>query len=52
MRKFKIWVEIEEVDEAADHYEHVGEPAELGQYDTLEEAEAHFNHLIDEDYSV
>jgi len=39
MSKFKVWAEIEEIDEKTDYYEKVGEPIEMGYCDTLEEAE-------------
>lgn len=40
MSQFKVWVHIEEIDEAADKYEDVGLPEPLAIYGSLEEAQA------------
>lgn len=37
---FKVWIHIEEIDDDADLCEDVGEPWAVGEFDTLEEAEA------------
>ncbi len=37
--EYKIWIQVEELDEESDHYENVGEPLALDVgYDTYEEA--------------
>jgi hypothetical protein len=36
---YKVWISIEECDEAIDSYEDVGLPDSLGKFDSLEEAE-------------
>jgi hypothetical protein len=35
---YKVWVQVERIDEDADTYEDVGLPDPLGVFDTLEEA--------------
>ncbi len=35
---YKVWVQIEEIDESKDHYLNVGEPIEAGKFDTEAEA--------------
>ena len=37
---YKVWLEIEEIDESRDHYQNVGEPSELTACASLDEAEA------------
>jgi len=39
MKKYKVWIHVEEIDEEEDTYEDVGLPEELGVFSTLEEAE-------------
>lgn len=40
MKKYKIWVEIEECDDEKDHYEDVSDfPVCLGEYNSLQEAD-------------
>jgi hypothetical protein len=39
MSQFKVWVHIEEIDEAADKYEDVGLPEPMAVYTTREEAQ-------------
>jgi GTP1/Obg family GTP-binding protein len=46
MKEFKIWATIELVDDEEDIYEDQGAPAELGIFDTLEEAEAEMERLL------
>ena len=36
---YKVWIQIEEIDESKDHYLNVGEPIEAGKFDTEAEAE-------------
>lgn len=43
---FKIWVQIEQQDEAADILENVGEPEDLGEFETLEAAEEAMANLV------
>lgn len=38
--KYKVWVQIEEVDHDSDHYENVTEPEDVAVFDTQDEAEA------------
>ena len=38
MKKYKVWVEIEEVDEDTDINKIVDWPEEVGEYNTLDEA--------------
>ena len=39
MKKYKIWVEIEECDDDLDHYQDVSDfPVCLGEYNSLKEA--------------
>jgi hypothetical protein len=39
MKKYKVWAEIEEIDEEEDIFERVGGPDLIGEFDTPEEAE-------------
>ena len=39
MKKYKVWLQIEEIDDDADHYEDVGEPMPLMDFNTIEDAE-------------
>jgi len=43
---YKVWVQIEEIDEEANHYENVTEPVDVGRYDNLEEAKAVMDKII------
>jgi len=45
MKFFKVWTEVEEIDEDADSYLAACEPLEMGKFNTLEEAEAHRDAL-------
>ncbi|MDR3715925.1 MAG: hypothetical protein P4L51_24195 [Puia sp.] len=47
MKKYKIWIEIEEMDEDDDYYSDIGEPVSCGLFDTLEEAVAFQNEIRD-----
>jgi hypothetical protein len=38
--EYKIWIQVEEIDHEADHYENAGEPIGLDTFATYEEAEA------------
>jgi hypothetical protein len=35
---YKVWVEIEEIDDDNDHYERVDEPFAIGDHDTIVDA--------------
>jgi hypothetical protein len=35
---YKVWIQIEEIDEGKDHYLNIGEPYEAGKFDTEAEA--------------
>lgn len=43
---YKIWVQIEEIDEDDDHYENVTEPIDVGRYEELEAAKAAMDKII------
>jgi hypothetical protein len=34
MNIYKVWIQIEEIDESKDHYLNIGEPHEAGKFDT------------------
>jgi hypothetical protein len=34
MNIYKVWIQIEEIDESKDHYLNIGEPYEAGKFDT------------------
>jgi len=36
---YKVWIQIEEIDESKDHYLNMGVPIEAGKFDTEAEAE-------------
>ena len=36
---YKVWIQVEEIDEEADHYQNVSEPVELGVFRTKAAAE-------------
>ena len=40
LKTYRVWMQIEKIDEEDDCYENVSEPVPLGDFDTLEEAEA------------
>ena len=35
---YKVWIQIEEIDESKDHYLNISEPYEAGKFDTEAEA--------------
>ncbi len=35
---YKVWIQIEEIDEGKDHYLNISEPYEAGKFDTEAEA--------------
>ena len=45
---FKVWIEIERIDEDNDIYEDAGDlPFSLGTFDTVEEAQQYVNNLVE-----
>ena len=50
-KTYRVWVEIEKIDEEDDCYENVSEPVPLGDFDTLEEAEMFQQTLYEESLS-
>jgi len=44
---YKIWLQIEEVDESNEHYENVTELIEVSSYDELEDAKAAMDAIVD-----
>jgi len=40
---YKLWLQIEEIDGAENHYENIGDPDWIAEYDTLQEAQAQFD---------
>jgi len=47
MKKYKVWIVIENINEEEDFYEDVGMPESLGEFDTLEEAKEFVTDLCD-----
>lgn len=41
MKTYNVWTYIEEIDEDKDHYEDVGEPLSIGEFDTFGEADSY-----------
>lgn len=37
--RYKLWLQIEQIDDEADEYENISEPVCIGDYDTHKEAE-------------
>ena len=51
MKKYKIWIEIEELDEEADNYRDLEDPISVGgEFDTEEDARAFRDLLSDIEY--
>lgn len=46
--KYKVWMEIEEIDEDSGHYESLECPVSLREFDTLEEAVEFQNKMREE----
>lgn len=44
---YKIWVQIEEVDDSGEHKSNVTEDVEVGQYDDMKAARAVMDKIID-----
>ena len=44
-KKYTLWVTIEEHDLKTDQYQDVGDPIPVGEFDSLEEAQAHVNMI-------
>ena len=43
---YKVWVHVEEIDEDEGHYEDVGIPESIGEFETQEEATALQQQLV------
>jgi len=43
---YKVWIQIEEIDESKDHYLNIGEPIEAGKFDTEAEAENYIENEL------
>ena len=50
-KTYRVWVEIEKIDEENDCYENMGEPVPIASFDTLEEAEMFQQTLYEESLS-
>lgn len=48
MKTYKVWIEIEEIDEENDSYLNKGEPMSIGEFASLEEAEMFQRTLYEE----
>ena len=46
MKTYKVWTIIEEIDESIDHYEDIGEPVSVMEFNNLEDAEEFQNTLF------
>jgi len=46
-KQYAVWIQIEEIDEEADHYEDVDLPEKVAQFDTLKEATEYMNQAVD-----
>jgi len=44
---YKIWVQIEEIDDSGDHKNNATEDTEVGEYGTLEEAKKVLDKIIE-----
>ncbi len=44
---YKVWIQIEEIDEENDIYEDATVPHSAGEFPTLKEAETHFHALLE-----
>lgn len=44
--KYKVWIEIEQIDEDEDIYENIGEPQDIATFDSFEEAEAYVSEVF------
>jgi len=44
---FKIWVQIEELDESGEHLDNVTQEVEVGEYEAVEAAQAAMDKIID-----
>ena len=40
MKKYKVWVHIEEIDEEVDHYVDIGEPVSITEVDDIDTAKS------------
>jgi len=46
MTEYKVWIHIEEIDEAKDHYQENDEPQEAGKFDNEQAARAYIDQLL------
>lgn len=44
---YKIWVQIEEVDESGEHIDNITPDVEVGEYDDMDAARAAMDEIID-----
>ena len=45
---YKVWIQIEEIDEEKDHYENVTEPECIAEFDSLKEATEFTDNIPDD----
>lgn len=45
MKEYKLWVEIEEYDDETEEYQDVGEPVDIGIFETFDDAQAFLDSL-------
>ena len=45
MSIFKVWIHVEEIDEANDYYQECGSPFDMGKFETEDEAWDYANEL-------
>ncbi len=45
MKEYKVWAYVEQLDTATEEYTDLGEPTPIGEFDTVEEADAFVNHM-------
>ena len=46
--KYKVWIQIEEIDEEKDHYENITEPECIAEFDSLKDAEEYADKIQDD----
>ena len=47
-KHYKIWIQIEEIDEENDKYTNITEPIDIDRFDTEQEAREAFQKIIDD----
>jgi hypothetical protein len=45
-KRYKVWLQVEELDDDADEYENVSQPACVGDFDSYAEADRFFKSLV------